>query len=240
MGLRKRKRLEIRARIVDAALDLALKHGLDGVEAISAAAHVSARTFFNCFESKGDALLNAPGPGEAGKIVKAVVAAGPGPTPREVAVRSVIEWIRPGLRSVRRRGERHELLAWHPHLFATAFRRMNDTQDALSERALRAESGPGWVDALAAAAIGAVRAAVKERTPAGGTDTGDHPEERTNALMIRTWETQVDAAPTVTVRIRPRPDQPSAWPRLCGCANLGHTARRRGHSSPEPDKDQYE
>lgn len=57
-GLRERKKLETRDALADAAVRLALKHGLDGlrVEDIAAEANVSMRTFNNYFASKQEAL----------------------------------------------------------------------------------------------------------------------------------------------------------------------------------------
>jgi len=59
LGLRERKRRATRRRLEEAALALAAAHGLDRatVEAISARADVSPRTFFNYFETKEDAVL---------------------------------------------------------------------------------------------------------------------------------------------------------------------------------------
>jgi AcrR family transcriptional regulator len=57
-GLRERKKRETRDALADAAVRLALKHGLDGlrVEDIAAEANVSMRTFNNYFASKQEAL----------------------------------------------------------------------------------------------------------------------------------------------------------------------------------------
>jgi AcrR family transcriptional regulator len=57
-GLRERKKRETRAALADAAVRLALTHGLEGlrVEDIAAAANVSMRTFNNYFTSKQEAL----------------------------------------------------------------------------------------------------------------------------------------------------------------------------------------
>jgi AcrR family transcriptional regulator len=196
-GLRERKRAETRKRIADAALDLASERGMEGatVEAISAAADVSPRTFFNYFESKDDALLGAPDPRELEELVETVVAASEGLSLREVAVRFFAERMRASLAAGGRHQERHDLLAQHPHLFAVAFRRMNDTQDAFADGLLRiaaergapASSDPAWAGVVVAAAAGAVRAAFKEWTVAE-TASADHIEERANALMTTAWE----------------------------------------------------
>ncbi|GLZ78622.1 TetR family transcriptional regulator [Actinorhabdospora filicis] len=63
-----RRRAQTRRRkrglIADAAVHLALEKGLEAatVEAISAAADISTRTFFNYFSAKEDALTLAPAP----------------------------------------------------------------------------------------------------------------------------------------------------------------------------------
>jgi len=53
------KRAETRAQLEKAALDLVISDGLEGatIDAISARAFVSPRTFFNYFDSKEDAIL---------------------------------------------------------------------------------------------------------------------------------------------------------------------------------------
>ncbi|MBO0804774.1 MAG: TetR family transcriptional regulator [Nocardiopsaceae bacterium] len=58
-GLRMRKKRETRRALHDAALRLALEHGIEHatVEEISSAANVSPRTFFNYFPNKEQAVL---------------------------------------------------------------------------------------------------------------------------------------------------------------------------------------
>jgi AcrR family transcriptional regulator len=60
-GLRERKKAATRQALHEAALRLALRHGLDGVtsEAVADAAGVSRRTFSNYFANKEEALLHA-------------------------------------------------------------------------------------------------------------------------------------------------------------------------------------
>ncbi|MFC7015256.1 TetR/AcrR family transcriptional regulator [Streptomyces viridiviolaceus] len=58
-GLRERKKRATRAALAEAAVRLAAEHGADKVtvEAISAAAGVSVRTFFNYFDTRDDAFV---------------------------------------------------------------------------------------------------------------------------------------------------------------------------------------
>lgn len=81
-GLRERKKSARRAALVDAAQDLVRSRGLHGVtvEQICDRAGVSARTFFNYFDSKDDAVLGLAR-WRIDEQVAAEVAAG-GPTGR--------------------------------------------------------------------------------------------------------------------------------------------------------------
>jgi len=198
IGLRERKRVETRHRIADAALDLTLEHGLEGatVEAISAAAGVSPRTFFNYFDSKDDAVLNAPDAREIDRMVAAVVATGESLSLREVAVRFFVEQIRSSLQAGAHRDERRALLRRHPHLFAAAFRQLGDTQEAFAAalvqiaaaRAVGTDQDTAWADVAVTAAAVAVRGAMKEAAAAPEPATADQIEERANALLTTAWE----------------------------------------------------
>ena len=197
-GLRERKRVETRHRIADAALDLTLEHGLDGatVEAISAAAGVSARTFFNYFDSKDDALLNAPDAREIEEIVAAVRTAADGLSLREIAVRFFVERVRTSLQTGTRNQQRRELLTRHPHLLAAAFRQLGDAQNTFSAalveiaaaRAVGTDQDTGWASVATTAAAVAVRDAMKDAAATPELASADHIEERANALLKTAWE----------------------------------------------------
>ena len=79
-GLRERRRLQTRAEIRDAALDLVRANGFGGVtvEQICARAGVSQRTFFNYFPTK-EAAVSAGPPPISDRAVSAFIEAGPAP-----------------------------------------------------------------------------------------------------------------------------------------------------------------
>ena len=62
LSLRQRRRLETACDIQKATLELAVLHGLDNIttEEISAAAGISARTFFNYYSNKETAAIGLP------------------------------------------------------------------------------------------------------------------------------------------------------------------------------------
>ncbi|MFG2502168.1 TetR/AcrR family transcriptional regulator [Streptomyces sp. NPDC048441] len=80
-GLRERKKRATRAALADAAVRLAAEHGAENVtvEAISGAAGVSARTFFNYFDSHDDAFLMIDE--EVGERIRRAVREGPADLP---------------------------------------------------------------------------------------------------------------------------------------------------------------
>ncbi len=79
LGLRERKKRARREELIDATHRLVAEHGLDAVtvEAICEEAGVSARTFFNYFETKDDAVLgHTPWPLDT-KAAQTFAAGGP-------------------------------------------------------------------------------------------------------------------------------------------------------------------
>ncbi|WP_129837948.1 TetR family transcriptional regulator [Streptomyces sp. RFCAC02] len=73
LGLRERKKRATREALADAALRVAAEHGLAGVtvEAVTATAGVSVRTFFNYFPTLEDALVR-PDPGAHERTLAAI------------------------------------------------------------------------------------------------------------------------------------------------------------------------
>ncbi|EMF29744.1 MULTISPECIES: TetR/AcrR family transcriptional regulator [Streptomyces] len=116
-GLRERKKRATRAALAEAAVRLAAEHGADQVtvEAISAAAGVSVRTFFNYFDSRDDAFVVVDA--DAGERVRRSFLAAPPALPP-------LEALREALAAELREAERqHELWSLHagvlrssPHL----------------------------------------------------------------------------------------------------------------------------
>lgn len=198
MSLRQRNRRRTRASIASAAVRLTLELGIDAatIEAISAEANVSPRTFFNYFDSKDDALLGEFDARELDALVAGVVSTAEHMSEREIAVRLFVERVRPMVASDSARAARFELLSRYPHLFAVGFRLMNEAQDAFSaavrgiaeERHGPDDSAMAWVDVLVAAAGGAVRRAFKEATTEAGTRSVEDIEARANAILTIAWE----------------------------------------------------
>lgn len=198
-GLRERKRLATRRRIADAALELTLSRGLEGatIEAISGQAGISARTFFNYFESKEAALLDAPEPDELAAIITDAAESCEGLSLREVAVRMFVHRIRSKLEGGEAHALRRELYDRHPELFAAAFQQLVSEQEAFAAGLLEVAKRRGldfadeaWSEVAIAAAWGAVRHALHAEIAAGSAAQAT-PEiiyERAYALLSSTLE----------------------------------------------------
>ncbi|MGW3986325.1 TetR family transcriptional regulator [Streptomyces sp. NPDC004830] len=89
-GLRERKKQATRAALVTAAVRLAAEQGAENVtvDAISDAAGVSTRTFFNYFDSRDDVFVMI-GAESSARVRRAVLAAPPGTAPLD-ALRDAI------------------------------------------------------------------------------------------------------------------------------------------------------
>ncbi len=113
-GLRERKKRATRAALAEAAVRLAAEHGADQVtvEAISAAAGVSVRTFFNYFDSRDDAFVVVDA--DAGERVRRSFLAAPPALPP-------LEALREALAAELREAERqHELWSLHAGVLRSA------------------------------------------------------------------------------------------------------------------------
>ncbi|WP_427152144.1 TetR/AcrR family transcriptional regulator [Streptomyces sp. TRM70308] len=119
LGLRERKKRATRAALAEAAVRLAVEHGAENVtvEAISQAAGVSPRTFFNYFDSHDDAFVMLDA--EVGARVRRAVLDAPEDHPPLVAVRDALA---AELVDVEQRHEvwelRAQVLQRSPHLLA--------------------------------------------------------------------------------------------------------------------------
>ncbi|MCF1596953.1 TetR/AcrR family transcriptional regulator [Streptomyces muensis] len=113
-GLRERKKRATRDALVEAAVRLAAEHGAERVtvEAISDAAGVSTRTFFNYFDSRDDAFVMIGAEANA-RVRQAVLAAPPGLSPLQV----LRDAIAAELAEVE---ERHELWSLHAMVLRTS------------------------------------------------------------------------------------------------------------------------
>lgn len=168
-GLRERKKRATRAALAEAAVRLAAEHGADKVtvEAISAAAGVSVRTFFNYFDSRDDAFVVIDA--DAGARMRRAVLEAP-------AALSPLEALREAMAAELAEAEQqHELWRLHaevlhasPHLLARGvgahMAAEADLAEALAER-LRATVGGATASGLyprllAAVAAAAVRTSV--------------------------------------------------------------------------------
>ncbi|MEU0743557.1 TetR family transcriptional regulator [Streptomyces sp. NPDC006134] len=145
-GLRERKKRATRAALAEAAVRLAAEHGVEKVtvEAISAAAGVSVRTFFNYFDTRDDAFVTIDADARV-RIRRSVLDAPAALSPLD-AVREAIGT------ELAEAEQRHELWLLHaevlrasPHLLARSLsaHMANETElaEAVAER-IRAGSGP--------------------------------------------------------------------------------------------------
>ncbi|MFD0254552.1 TetR/AcrR family transcriptional regulator [Streptomyces sp. NPDC127113] len=169
-GLRERKKRATRAALAEAAVRLAAEQGAEKVtvEAISAAAGVSVRTFFNYFDTRDDAFVVIDADAGA-RMRRAVLDAPPALSPLE-ALREAMA------AELAEAEQQHELWRLHaevlhasPHLLARGvgahMAAEADLADALAER-LRGTgaegAAPGLYPRLLAAVAGAaVRTSVE-------------------------------------------------------------------------------
>lgn len=149
-GLRARKRRETRARLEEAALFFVQRDGLDEatIEQICERADVSARTFFNYFDSKEDALLGT----RALELDEQTLAELDEQYRGADALESVLGLIfilcGPSIEHMIDQEQRVEVILRYPHLAARTVTRIARLSESLTS-AVREILGsrPGWADA---------------------------------------------------------------------------------------------
>ncbi|MGW8063713.1 TetR/AcrR family transcriptional regulator [Streptomyces ziwulingensis] len=144
-GLRERKKRATRAALTEAAVRLAAEHGAEKVtvEAISAAAGVSVRTFFNYFDTRDDVFV-LTGADTSEHVRRALLGAPAGLTPLE-ALRDALA------AELAEAEQQHELWRLHgqvlraaPHLFVRSLgAHLADETELAEAIAERIRSGPG-------------------------------------------------------------------------------------------------
>lgn len=191
MGLRERKKRATRRALQGAAVRLTLERGLENVtvEDIAAVADVSARTFFNYFATKEDALLgDAPfTPDEQDRAE--FIAGGPGGDFVEDLIDLLINALAGDDLATQRAeaAQRKELLDREPQLLPGFLTRLHRAEQglaaAIAERTGAAE-GDYRAQLVAAAAMSVIRHTLK-RVPYG--EEGD--VEGTRILLREAFAT---------------------------------------------------
>jgi AcrR family transcriptional regulator len=186
-GLRDRKRAATRGRIEAAAIDLVLRDGLEAatVEAISERADISARTFFNYYDSKDAAILGLQ-PATADEEARAEQAVDDGDDPIAAVVGLLVTTMgvaRDGSTDLHDR--RVEVLRRHPEVVSSQLTQLHARKNRLVDhvhqilsRHGRFQDDPdlsGRAVIVLALCAGAVRAAVESwaETAPGGADRAD-------------------------------------------------------------------
>lgn len=170
MGLRERKKLATRRALREAAMRLTLENGLENVtvEAISAAADVSPRTFFNYFATKEDVLLDDVAVTLDEEARAAFVAGGPtGVFTEDLSALLMASILTSGDLETQRASmvQRKELIGREPHLLPGLLSRFYNVEReaaaAIAERQGAPEEDPRS-ELAAAAAMSALRYSMKQ------------------------------------------------------------------------------
>lgn len=174
LGRRERKKLKTRRALKDAALDLALEQGVESltIEAISEAADVAPRTFFNYFVCKEDALVAEAA--EAAADLHQVIIERPSAESPLRALRAVItqsEFFSAAHVDRDRILARQKLVQEHPPLMSRQLAQYAQVErtfaDALAERlGVEADQDPR-PELLAALTVSVLRVAMRRWTADG-------------------------------------------------------------------------
>ncbi|MCU1481658.1 MAG: hypothetical protein JWQ19_2444 [Subtercola sp.] len=187
LGLRDKKRAETRAKLERAAVELVLREGLAHatVDAISEAADVSSRTFFNYFDSKEDAVLGIHDLELTEEAVIAHLHKNDGADLVESIVKLLFWVIGPSITTTDLHALRMQVVKAHPELLSrhvTQMTRMADQLTAAIQTLLAndpefaadpVETRSASADMLLTICSGGVRVAVKEWVTEGSTVSSD-------------------------------------------------------------------
>lgn len=134
LGLRDRKRLETRARLESAAVELVLRDGIElaTIDAISEQADVSPRTFFNYFDCKEDAILGLRDVEITDEMVREHLAACADADLVESIVVMLFATIGQPISDPAIRATRLELVLRHPQLLGRQFAQMTRMAEQLT------------------------------------------------------------------------------------------------------------
>ncbi|CAN5346227.1 TetR family transcriptional regulator [soil metagenome] len=198
LGLRDKKRIETRARLERAAVELVVRDGLAlaTIDAISDAADVSSRTFFNYFDSKEDAILGLRDVDLSGEVATDLLARYESADIVERVVRLLFVVIGPSIADSDLHAARMKIVQQHPELLSrhvTLMMRMADQITAAIETLLQADPAFAAVepeaDATASAELllalcgGGVRVAVKRWIAEGSTTPAELLEAQAISLI---------------------------------------------------------
>jgi AcrR family transcriptional regulator len=161
-GLRERKKVQTRDKIVEVATRLFVEQGFDAttIDEIAAAADVSPRTFFRYFATKEDVVFLEQ-EAENDAIAKVLAARRPNEDDVELLLRAVAEALPTSIAAVKHTGALYQVVLATPSLLARAFHATVAVENILvdgliGKRATRAEQIRAR--ALAASFVGALRA----------------------------------------------------------------------------------
>lgn len=120
LGLRERKRAETRSHLERAAVEITLRDGIEGatIDAISAAADVSPRTFFNYFDTKEDAILGLRDPKISDELVAESAARREGLPALDAVIGMLFDVFESSPPDLSLQRARHEIIHAHPQLMA--------------------------------------------------------------------------------------------------------------------------
>jgi AcrR family transcriptional regulator len=175
-GLRERKKRATRRALSEAALRLALERGPERltVEEISEAVGVSARTFFNYFTSKEQALLgDGPMSAQPERITVLVADAD---TVLDGLYQVILAGIADSADSREQIRMRWRLLELHPDLLPRLFAKMEDFREVLAS-AVAARVGAHPQDAYPQLMAGVTAATMQVSVKRWLAGHGDHPLE---------------------------------------------------------------